>query len=545
MTPRILPLIIPALVTLQPLLAQSLDKAQVTIPYAELKALIDRSTPPPKPAALKPALLSARLRLSFEDNHPVIDATFRATCFGNDTALVPLITGAISLDTQDPQDAIIVATNDTLNLTVNQPGTRTLKLRFLPIINSGQFSFTLPPCPSAILETGTLAADRSMIITSNDQEETLASNQTRPLSHAGSTTSFRLLDTEATREALRPPEPSTWSWQHQALVIPSDGGLIYQIIARASANNGSGLSAELPLPADAGDITITGDDLTTQTRNRGENRAQSVTLNWKTRGILDRRVEIHYRMPLRPLDRTWHLEAPGDQTTLTRFIIAASPLLAYAAKDLSDPLTPQGLPPQLADALKGIPCRILESSHAADLSVTPIPVAATAEGVANDATWSLKIEPDGAMLASGTITVDHKGMLDFPFDTPDGMRLLSCELDGKPVSPVDLGNGNLKVPLPPRAGNSKVSLSFTGTTTALDPVEGTLSLALPKVPLFVHALSWTLDLPTGYQAETQGNLTRVRAESNHNPSRITLRKNLCRDERPNIHVFYQRTETNR
>jgi hypothetical protein len=250
-------------------------------------------------------------------------------------------------------------------------------------------------------------------------------------------------------------------------------------------------------------------------------------------------------MPLRPLDRTWHLQSPGGDATITRFIIATSPWLEYSANGLSAPLSPTGLPAALADALNGSTCRHLEASSTAELSVTPIPVAATAEGVATEALWSLKIEPDGAMLTSGSILIEHKGLLGFVFDTPEGMKLLSCELDGNPVSPVDLGDGRLKVELPAQGEKSKLSCSFTGRSTPLDPVAGTVKLSLPKLPLFIHSLSWTLDLPGGYQAETQGNLTRSANASGQPSSRITLRKNLCRDERPEIHVFYQRADLNR
>jgi hypothetical protein len=75
-------------------------------------------------------------------------------------------------------------------------------------------------------------------------------------------------------------------------------------------------------------------------------------------------------------------------------------------------------------------------------------------------------------------------------------------------------------------------------------VEGTLKLSLPRTPLFLHSLLWHIDLPQGYQAETHGNLTRVTATGGP-PSRISLRKNLCRDERPETQVFYQRADLNR
>jgi hypothetical protein len=60
-------------------------------------------------------------------------------------------------------------------------------------------------------------------------------------------------------------------------------------------------------------------------------------------------------------------------------------------------------------------------------------------------------------------------------------------------------------------------------------------------PLFIRTLTWKIDLPSGYQAETAGNLVRA-AVSADPPSRVTLSKNLCRAERPEINVFYQRAD---
>lgn len=535
-----------ALLAVSPFIhAQGLDNAEVRIPYGELKQLLARAEPPAKPETPKPALLSARLKLSIENERPVIDATFRTACFNNDFALIPLIAGEVSLEKQEPEDAAVVTDVNSLCIASDKPGTRTLQLRLLPIHHKTGFTILIPPCPSVIFETGDLPDGQAVALGCGDKEETLAARQLRPLPNTGQALSIRLLDGRETREALRPPEPSTWTWQHQALVKPSDSDLVYQIIARASAAEGSGVDALLPLPPDAQDVTVSGEDLVSQARIRGGNRSLGVALVWKTRGILDRQVMISYRMPLRPLDPTWHLQAPGGEGTRTRFIIATSPLLAYAAEGLSGPLPPQGLPASLAASLKGATCQHLEADSSADLTITAIPVAATAEGVVNNAEWTLKIEPDGAMLATGALTIDHKGPLGFVFDTPGGMKLLSCDVGGKPVSPVDLGGGMLKVTLPPAGETSRLVCSFTGRTTALDPVEGTVRLALPKIPLFIHSLLWRLDLPAGYQAETHGNLTRTQVAASDPSSRITLRKNLCRDERPEIQVFYQRADLNR
>jgi hypothetical protein len=491
----------------------------------------------------KPALLSARLLLSIEKGQPVIDATFRTVSFNDDTVLTPLVAGDVSLGKHEPEDAAIVMDGNSFCLVVAKTGTHTIQMRLLPIMTADEFSLELPACPSVIFDTGDFPADHSIILRLGEKEEALAAGQSRPLPPATKALRVRLLDQEETREVLRPPEPSTWTWQHQALVIPADGGLFYQIAARASAAGGSGVGATLPLPTDAQDVTVSGEDLVSHEKIRDENRTSGLSLEWKTRGILDRQVVISYRMPLRPLDRTWHLQAPGAEGTRTRFIIATSPLLAYAAEGLTGPVAPQGLPASLAELLRGGSCQHLEAANTADLSVNPIPVAATAEGVVTTAEWALKIEPDGAMLATGVLNIDHRSSLEFVFDTPPGMKLLSCDVGGKASPPVDLGQGVLKITLPASGENSKLSCSFTGRADALDPVEGTVSLSLPKIPLFIHSLLWRLDLPAGYQAETHGNLTRV--TSGDAATRITLRKNLCRDERPEVQVFYQRSDLNR
>jgi hypothetical protein len=299
------------------------------------------------------------------------------------------------------------------------------------------------------------------------------------------------------------------------------------------------------MPADARDIEVFSEDLISHTKIRANGRSQALALVWKTRGVLDRQLLISYRMPLRPLDRTWQLQAPGDAETRTRFIIATSPLLTYAAEGLSAPVMPRSIPASLAESLDGKTCRLLEGNSTAEIQVSTVPVAATDDGLVRNAEWSLKIEPDGAMLTSGVLTIEHKAPIDFVFDTPESMKLLSCEVGGKAVAPIDLGEGRLMVSLAPQDECTRLSCAFTGKTEALDPVEGTARLTLPQMPWFIHSLIWRLSLPSGYQAETHGNLQRLASSGSEPPSHMTLVKNLCRDERPEIHVFYQRTDLNR
>ena len=235
------------ILTFSPLLrGQALDHAEVRMPYAELKQLLANATPPAKPPAPKPALLAARLRLSLENGRPVLDATFRTANFASGTALIPLVGGDVVLANQVPGDAALVVEGPFLCLAVEGAGIRALEVRLLPVLRKDRFGLTLPACPSLIFETGELPADQSVVLGSGDSEETLAGGQVRPLPNTGPNLTLRLLDSRETREALRPPQPSTWTWQNQTLVMPADGGLIYQTIASATAADGSGVDALLP-----------------------------------------------------------------------------------------------------------------------------------------------------------------------------------------------------------------------------------------------------------------------------------------------------------
>lgn len=523
---------------------QSLETAEVRIPYQELKRLLAKAEPAQAPSAPKPALLSSKLMLSLDRGSAVIDASFRCTSFEQAVSLVPLVSGDVTLVSQEPSDARIMMEDDSFCLAMDRPGTTELKVRLLASAAVDGFKLSLPACASSTIEVADLPDGRAFQVNRGQIEETLASGQSRPVSNNHRELKIRLLDDRESRDALSSPEPSSWTWQQQTLVIPSAGDLIYQSLLRASALDGSGVEARLPLPSDAQDVEVSGEDLISQSRIRGGNRSLELALLWKNRGVMDRQVLVTYRMPLRPLDRTWKLQAPGDGETKTRFIIAASPLLKFASAGLTGPLTAQGLPEAFVALLNGGNCYHLETGASAELTAIPVSVVPTADGVVSQSAWSLKVEPDGAAILTGDSIVEHKEQIDFNFDTPPGMKLLSCEVSGKAVSPADLGEGRLQLTLAPAQENTRITCSFTQTGEALDPVEGTMRFSLPKSPLFIHSIRWDIDLPAGYQAETNGNLRRVQPDPKSPAARISLRKNLCRDERPEIQIFYQRSDLN-
>ncbi len=517
-----------------------LDQAEVKISYGELKTLITNSTRPTPTTEPLAALLSARFRLVMAEGRPVVDATFRTATFADGLAMIPLVGGGVTMESQKPADARVLIQGKMLCQAQEKAGTQVLEIRLLPSLGSEGASLDVPPCPAAIFETGELVGEHSVALIIGGKEQLLGSNRTVALPLTGASVEIKMLGGDETREALRPPEPSAWSWQHQTLVIPGDGEIDYRVLGRASAAGGSGVFAGLTLPADAREVKVTGDDLAGQKVSRSADRSLELQLQWKTRGLLEREITISYQLPRRPLDRVWKLQSPAaaeQDATRTRFIIVGSPELAYTAEGLTGPFPFRGLSAGLAE---GEACYQVDAAATVDLTVVPLPVVATAEATISEAAWSVKLEPDGAMMVEGAMSLEHRGMLGVILVVPTGLTLLACDVGGQSATPVKRGEGTLEISLP-AAQKTRVSCSFTGRIAALDPVEGTLELSLPKTPLFIRTLTWKIELPRSYQAETHGNLTRA-IDPGDPPSCMTLRKNLCRDERPQTTIFYQRSD---
>lgn len=525
----------------------ALDQAEVKIPYAEFKSLMTEASRPAVNRGPESALLAARFRLSVADGLPVMDATFRTAAFAEGLSLVPLVGGNVTIESQKPVDTRILIQGDLLCQAIDQQGSATVELRLLPSFNAAGSRLIVPPSPASIFETGDLGEDVSVALSLDGSEQILGSNRIISLPLSGAKLEFRMLSAQETREALSPPEPSKWTWQHQALVKPSDGVIDYHVLAQASAVGGAGVAADLTLPADAREVKVLGEDVSKYKTTRLADHSLNLQIEWKTRGLLEREIDITYVIPFRPLDKIWKLQSPAgqrDNSTRTRFIIVGSPETLYAAEKLIGPFPPKNLPTRLTAMVNGANCYQLESATTAELAVNPLPVVETAEATISEATWAAKVEPDGALLIEGSMIIEHRGMLATWFEIPEKLTLLSCQVGDHSVTPVNLGDGKIQIHLPAKNSKTRIACSFTGKTAELNPVEGTMALALPKTSLFIRSLIWKIDLPGGYQAETHGNLIRALAPEEA-PSRMTLKKNLCRGERLETHIFYQRADVAR
>lgn len=524
-----------------------LENAEVRLPYAELRRLIEASTErAEKTPVMPPALLSSRLALAMDDGGVVIDADFELVRFGAEPSRIALIGGDIAVSSSETDGMGLVVHEGMLCQIGASAGKSSVKT-MLRLTSAGpSFELIFPPCPGTLLDLTQLPEGLALSLQTGEGEQVYTAGRVIPLPADASRIGLRILDREESREALSPPEPSNWVWQHQALVSPGEGGLAYRLLSHASATEGSALEATLELPMGAREATASGDDLVGVRRGRSERGHPVLHLTWQTRDLMERKVEVGYLMSVRPLDRSWTLRAPvggqGDEGQV-RYFLAASPKLKFVADGLSERLAPDSLPPALARSMTSTSCYLIEGLGEMKVEVTRLPVVSLDDATIEEADWKLGIEPDGSTLVEGTLRVPYRAAEGVVLGVPDGMSLLACRVDDLAVEPIDRGQARIEVPLsPPEAGKEAtvlISVAFTAKGEPFEPLEGMTSFKLPDTPLFIRELRWRLDLPPGYSAETNGNLIREARKTSDPASSIRLVKRLCRGEQPEIRVFYQ------
>ena len=106
-----------------------LDQAEVKLPYGELKSLITEATRPVVNREPVSALLSARFRLNMDGKTPVLDSTFRTATFSDGLAMIPLVGGSVTVESQKPADARILIDGKMLCQALEKTGAQVLEMR--------------------------------------------------------------------------------------------------------------------------------------------------------------------------------------------------------------------------------------------------------------------------------------------------------------------------------------------------------------------------------------------------------------------------------
>ena len=113
------------------------------------------------------------------------------------------------------------------------------------------------------------------------------------------------------RKPILPPVPSTWQMDGQSLVGYDDGQLSYRTRLRLSTDLGTGLTANLILPAAANVLSVTGEDLERWHVGPADATGKRhVEVAWKTPDTLRRELLLTYAVPQPTADGDWRLYTP-------------------------------------------------------------------------------------------------------------------------------------------------------------------------------------------------------------------------------------------
>jgi hypothetical protein len=493
----------------------------------------------------------ADVRIALGEASSRIDADFEVETFDTKWQRIPLLGGEARLDKADSGERSVVWDGGYALLT-NTPGRTPLALH-LAARGVRQFAAPLK------LTIGSAAVKRLSVTGIPAGQEARVNGQAGAVVDGaavfllgGDATEVSLEIAAAKIDDAPPPSPpitlSHWHTQSQVLVRFAEGRLHFAARVYARADDGSGLETTLVLPANAAAIAVTADDLGDWSQTRAEDGRRLLRLRWKTRDVLDREASVTYALPQSPLAEQWVLQAPAvpdEKEARCLYAILPAEGLELKGDGLRAAVESRRLPEWMRAKIGGASFVTTEAGPQLALQAHWLPSIATAEAIVSDAKAALRLVPDGATQTAVSYTIKHQAPLAWRLELPEKVELLSCTVGGIAARPVQREKGVIELALPtPGNGATTVALVYTAQLKPLDPVSGSASLELPRTPLFIEHLDWSIALPAAFEVTAiDGN---VSVSSTPVPPAATgelgiaLRKDFCRAERPAVALFYQR-----
>ncbi|HEV7404686.1 MAG TPA: hypothetical protein VGO11_17225 [Chthoniobacteraceae bacterium] len=534
-----------------------LQRAYVTIPYSELRALWEAAQRKPAPVvppevAPMPFLVHrAEVRIALGETASKIDADFEVEALEKTWQRIPLLGGEARLDKSESGERSIVWDDGGYALLTNAPGKTPVVLH---LVTGGARQGAAP----LKLKLGSASVKRLSISGIPAGLEARVNGQA---AQAVDGAAIFLLPGEAGEislelaalskvEAPKPPAPITpshWQTQSQLLVRYAEGRLLFNAHVAARASDGSGLDLLLALPANTTAIKVAGEDLADWSQTRLDDGSRALSVRWKTRDVLDRDLTVAYAVPQSSFAEQWTLQAPisaDDKDARHLYAIVPAEGLELKGDTLRAAVESRRLPEWMRTEIGGAAFVTSEGAAQLVLQTHWLPTIATAEAIVSDAKSALRLVADGATQTTASYTIKHQAPLAWRLELPEKVELLSCTVNGTAAQPIQREAGAIELSLPtPKDGSTTVALVYTAKLKALDAVSGDVALELPRTPLFIEHLEWSITVPEAFEVvAVDGNVTVADGETakTRGEHAIALRKDFCRAERPAVSLFYQR-----
>ncbi len=543
-----------------PAVTSALDKAEVRIPYLELRKLWESAaaaTHIKEPEAPpQGALLSAQYAADLKEAQVALAAEFKVENFSGKWERIRLMGAGPAVADVAPADVRLVVEDGDLCVMVKDAGPLTVNVRFVPapLPPAGDTPFLmLDLAPSAVASLrisnppqGRLPKSKNSILTADAE-----GNCSLALPAKGGALALTLTDAAMAPKVEPPPpppQPSEWNLQNEVLVFEGEGELNYRIRTHAIAQSGSALEASLLLPPNVRGVKVEGDDLTDFRLARQRDGQTELRLRWHTRDQMEREVKLTYALQQPPLAGEWELRAPSlpeEDRVKSLFMFALPAGVEFKAPNLQSPLPPARLPKWVGAETNAPEFGAIPGGATVKLQNRVLPRLETAVAIVTKAEYTTRLTDDGSTLTEAALEIEHEDALLWSFTLPEKCELLKCALDGAPLKPIARENGVMEIPLGHAAGTktetSKVSFSYTAASGRLQAVEGAAALELPLTPIFIREVGWSVEMPPSYEV-TGVDPPEMAAHSaaNTSPNSIGLVRKLCRNERPQVQLFYKK-----
>ncbi|MGI6302728.1 MAG: hypothetical protein ACOX52_16965 [Verrucomicrobiota bacterium] len=519
---------------------------------AERNLETERADPTPPVATV---LLGSDLELALDATTPQLKAVFRVESLEESWQVTPLIGGDLRLiELQaEPQHTLIWQDNKYCLLSQGTGG-REVTLTFaLPPISTwtAENGVCLAPAAGTFqrLRVSGIPENHKLVIPGISPT---TQTPTSALFHLPSVAEGGQFQLSLERDLpVPPPVASQWDLDSEWIVQYKDGRIHYLGRIYAQADGGSGLSMTLTLPGEAQEIAYESDDLAYADLERTADGARTLNLQWQTRDILDRRLQITYQIPQSPLAAQWSLKAPGTgEPTQTRglFVIPTIDGLRLSSPDLLDSTQSRRLPEWMQAHVANAAYVSIEAAQTCTLQAVWLPRLPTAQAVIDLAEYQTRLVQDGSLLVSAQFAIRHQQPIAWRIQLPQIDQMLACTVNDTPIQPVLAENGEIEFSLhAPASGISRVGFSYTAQTEPLDPVSGRIALTLPNTPLFIDRLEWALSIPDDYETTAlEGSVAIDRSGGPSAPpagadsQAIRMFDELVRGELPTVELYYQK-----
>lgn len=522
-----------------------LPNARVTIPYSELKELwkaAQQNQPAPARPPVAAGLLSARYELEVRGDQVAGVVEFEAQSFSDEWTLLPLLGRDAQVHKVEPPDANVILREETYTLLTNRPGKQRIRMHFAAnFIQEGdghRLQMANSPALVNLLTVRGVPLDKALQVpgaTQLSQEKGVATWRMPPREH------FELQLLSATKTA---PVPSQWQVAAQCLVRFDDDLLRYEAHLVATTAAGSGLGLNLNLPPNARIASVSSEDLASWRADDSTPETRRIVVQWRTPGILNRQLDVIYELP-QTLEMEWQLHAPAPENgSALPSVFAVTARNEIELKAVGDSPALAQAPRWLAERTAGFANTLV--TRADKIAAKALQVIEIVPAVVEHAVFSSRIVADGSLISEQTYNIRTQAPVVWAVELPANSELLSCAVDDRRSNPINRGTGALEIPLAPTANGkpTRVTLAYTSKTAPLQPVSGSLKAELPKTPLLINALQWDLAIPADYEiAALEGNVTAATgAPTREGSTVVRLKKELCRNERPTVELFYQKPE---